>query len=60
VAGVSSEADGYNRRKTPSGRVVQGVSGQQIEFFTGVHIPQRALKNGRVLWHGGEADSVAR
>jgi hypothetical protein len=45
---VRSEADGYNRGRTPSGNVVRSVSGQQIEFFCRVHIPKKCVQNGRV------------
>jgi hypothetical protein len=48
VPRVRSEADGYNQHKTPSGNVVCSVSGQQIEFFCGVHIPQSAVRDGSI------------
>ena len=45
-----NEADGYNNRLTPSGYVVQSVSGQAIEFFEGAHLPAawKVPQNGRV------------
>jgi hypothetical protein len=56
VPRVRSEADGYNRGRTPSGNVVTSVSGQQIEFFCRVHIPEKCVENngagGRVVSPG--------
>jgi hypothetical protein len=37
---VRSEADGYNAMLTPSGRLMETETGQKVELWAGVHIPE--------------------
>ena len=54
-----SDADGYNRFRTPSGYVRQTLAGQQVEFFDRVYVPPSTYWRSNRIWLSTAVPSIS-